>query len=132
MLRARAPLEAIATCDAVHDVGQANHALHRHAYDLALVDVSLPGPSGMTLLDQLRRDWPQTPAVMLSGLTDLSVANEALDRGALGYVVKPFRVRDLRIQVSAALAGARRCRERRPRFHSRSDRFGAGRLPRHE
>jgi len=62
----------------------------------------------MTLLDELRRQWPQTGALMLSGLTDLSVANEALDRGALGYVVKPFRVRDLRIQVTAALAGTRR------------------------
>src|SRR5882757_5004335 len=86
-------LEAIAICDAAHDVGQAKRALQRQAYDLALVDVGLPGPSGMILLDELRREWPQTGALMLSGLTELSVANEALDRGALGYVVKPFRVR---------------------------------------
>jgi hypothetical protein len=45
---------------------------------------------------------------MLSAATDLSVAKEALDRGAVGYVLKPFRVRDLRIQVTAALAGAGR------------------------
>ena len=73
-----------------------------------LVDVGLPGPSGMTLLEDLRRGWPQTGAVVLSGLTELSVATDALDRGALGYVVKPFRVRDLRIQVTAALAAVRR------------------------
>jgi EAL domain-containing protein (putative c-di-GMP-specific phosphodiesterase class I)/DNA-binding response OmpR family regulator len=101
-------LESIARCDAVRDVAEAIHALEHDTYDLVLLDVSLPGPSGMTLLDQLRRRWPQTVALMLSGRTDLSVAREALDRGAFGYVVKPFRVRDLRIQVTAALSSARR------------------------
>src|SRR4029077_9878171 len=101
-------LESIARCDTVRDVAEATHALAHDTYDLVLVDVSLPGPSGMTLLDLLRHRWPQTAALMLSGGMDLSVAREALDRGALGYVVKPFRVRDLRIQVTAALSSAHR------------------------
>lgn len=101
-------LESIARCDTVRDVAEATHALAHDTYDLALVDVSLPGPSGMTLLDLLRQRWPQTAALMVSGGTDLKVAREALARGALGYVVKPFRVRDLRIQVTAALSTARR------------------------
>src|SRR6185437_8804788 len=101
-------LERIAICDTAHDVGQATRALRRQAYDLVLVDVGLPGPSGMTLLEDLRHEWPQTGAVVLSGFTDLSTATEALERGALGYVVKPFRVRDLRIQVTAALSGVHR------------------------
>jgi len=105
---AKRALEAIAFCDEAHDVAQALRALDRHAYDVALVDVTLPGPSGMTLLDELRRRWPQTAAIVLSGLTDLSVAREASSRGALGYVVKPFRVCDLRIQVTAALGGTNR------------------------
>jgi EAL domain-containing protein (putative c-di-GMP-specific phosphodiesterase class I)/DNA-binding response OmpR family regulator len=101
-------LESIAHCEAAHSVAQATRALEHSAYDLVLVDVSLRGESGMVLLDRLRRVWPQTVALMLSGVTDLSVAKEALDRGAVGYVVKPFRVRDLRIQVTAALASAAR------------------------
>jgi EAL domain-containing protein (putative c-di-GMP-specific phosphodiesterase class I)/CheY-like chemotaxis protein len=101
-------LERIATCDAAHDVGQATRALRRQAYDLVLVDVGLPGPSGMTLLEELRHEWPQIGAVVLSGSTDLATATEALERGALGYVVKPFRVRDLRIQATAALAAVHR------------------------
>ena len=67
-------LESIARCDAVHDVAAATHALAHDTYDLVLVDISLPGPSGMTLLDELRRRWPQTAALMLSGGTDLAVA----------------------------------------------------------
>jgi EAL domain-containing protein (putative c-di-GMP-specific phosphodiesterase class I)/CheY-like chemotaxis protein len=101
-------LETMANCDAVHSVTQATRALELGAYDLVLVDVALPGESGMAMLDRLRRTWPQTAALMLSGATDLSVAKEALDRGAVGYVLKPFRVRDLRIQVTAALASADR------------------------
>jgi EAL domain-containing protein (putative c-di-GMP-specific phosphodiesterase class I)/CheY-like chemotaxis protein len=72
------------------------------------VDVTLRGESGMTLLDRLRCWWPQTVALTLSARTDLAVAKEALERGAVGYVTKPFRVRDLRIQVTAALASAAR------------------------
>jgi len=101
-------LESIAQCDSVHDVAAATLALEHDRYDLVLVDVTLPGPSGMMLLDLLRSRWPQTAALMLSGGTDLAVAREALERGALGYVLKPFRVRDLRIQVTAALQSARR------------------------
>jgi EAL domain-containing protein (putative c-di-GMP-specific phosphodiesterase class I)/CheY-like chemotaxis protein len=101
-------LESIARCDGVHSVTQATRALEHGTYDLVLVDVALPGESGMALLDRLRRSWPQSPALMLSAATDLSVAKQALDRGAVGYVLKPFRVRDLQIQVTAALAGADR------------------------
>ncbi len=101
-------LEGIAFCDSAGSVDEAVRALRRDSYDIVLLDVTLPGASGMTLLDRLRREWPQCAAVMLSALTDLSVAREALDRGAIAYIVKPFRVEDLRIQVTAALTGAQR------------------------
>jgi EAL domain-containing protein (putative c-di-GMP-specific phosphodiesterase class I)/ActR/RegA family two-component response regulator len=101
-------LGTIATCDVAGDVDEAICALGLRAYDVALVDVRLPQGSGMTVLDELRRISPQSAAVVMSGVDDLSVAREALARGALGYIVKPFRVGDLRIQVIAALAGAQR------------------------
>ncbi len=106
-LAARA-LATIATCDVAGDVDEAIRALGLRAYDVALVDVRLPQGSGMTVLDELRRISPQSAAVMMSGVDDLAVAREALARGALGYIVKPFRVGDLRIQVVTALAGAQR------------------------
>jgi EAL domain-containing protein (putative c-di-GMP-specific phosphodiesterase class I)/FixJ family two-component response regulator len=101
-------LEELATCDVAGDIAAAERALERESYDVVLIDLTLPDGSGMTLLDELRSNWPHSVPVMLSGVSDLSVAGEALSKGALGYVVKPFRVRDLRIQVAAALAIARR------------------------
>jgi EAL domain-containing protein (putative c-di-GMP-specific phosphodiesterase class I)/DNA-binding NarL/FixJ family response regulator len=101
-------VEELATCDTVGSVRDAIHALEQEPYDLVLIDLSLPDGSGMALLDALRDSWPHTVPMMLSGISDLAVAREALAKGALGYVVKPFRVRDLRIQITAALAVADR------------------------
>jgi CheY-like chemotaxis protein len=105
LIAARA-LEQFATSDTVGSVGAALQALERERYDLVLVDLTLPDGSGLMLLDRLRNGWPDAVPVMLSGTSDLAVAREALARGARGYVVKPFRVQDLRIQVAAALSVA--------------------------
>jgi EAL domain-containing protein (putative c-di-GMP-specific phosphodiesterase class I)/CheY-like chemotaxis protein len=101
-------LEQIADCDTASDVAGACASLARGHYDLVLIDVRLPGESGLTLLDTLRARWPGTAALMISGLDDLAVAQDALARGAVAYVVKPFRVNDLRIHVASAIALTRR------------------------
>jgi EAL domain-containing protein (putative c-di-GMP-specific phosphodiesterase class I)/ActR/RegA family two-component response regulator len=105
---ARWAVESMAICDVAHDVHEACALLDRERYDLALVDVRLSGASGLALLDMMRVRWPGVAALMISGNDDLTVARDALDRGALAYVVKPFRVNDLRIHVAAALELARR------------------------
>jgi len=107
LIAARA-LEQLATSDTVGSIGEALQALQRGSYDVVLIDLTLPDGSGMALLEALRNTWPRCLPVMLSGTSDLAVAREALSKGALGYVVKPFRVQDLRIQVAAALAVAAR------------------------
>jgi EAL domain-containing protein (putative c-di-GMP-specific phosphodiesterase class I)/ActR/RegA family two-component response regulator len=107
LLASRA-LEELATSDTAGSIGEALDALERATYDVVLVDLSLSDGSGMNLLDALRDLSPHSVPVMLSGVSDLAVAREALSKGALGYVVKPFRVRDLRIQIAAALAVAGR------------------------
>jgi EAL domain-containing protein (putative c-di-GMP-specific phosphodiesterase class I)/DNA-binding response OmpR family regulator len=105
---ARWAIESLAVCDMAHDVHEACALLDRERYDLALVDVRLSGTSGLALLDLMRVRWPGVAALMVSGIDDLEVARDALERGALAYVVKPFRVNDLRIHVAAALELARR------------------------
>jgi EAL domain-containing protein (putative c-di-GMP-specific phosphodiesterase class I)/DNA-binding response OmpR family regulator len=101
-------IEQVAECDAAPDVASACALLERGHFDLVLIDVRLPGASGLNLLDTVRARWPATAALMISGLDDLAVAQDALARGAVAYVVKPFRVNDLRIHVASALALTRR------------------------
>jgi len=101
-------LESMATCAVAHDLASAASLLDREPFDLALIDVALRDESGLLLLDELRQRWPDTAATMISGTDDLDVAQAALTRGALAYLVKPFRVNDLRIHVATVCSTHRR------------------------
>src|SRR4051812_31032947 len=85
-------LEGMATCEVAHDLESAARLLDATAFDLVLIDVTLRGESGLALLDQVQYRWPDTAATVISGSDDLVVAEEAIARGALAYLVKPFRV----------------------------------------
>lgn len=70
---------------------------------LILLDVAMPGMSGIEVLRQVRRLDPTAVIVMLTGLCDISVAKEALDCGARAYVTKPFDDSYLRGEVQRLL-----------------------------
>jgi EAL domain-containing protein (putative c-di-GMP-specific phosphodiesterase class I)/ActR/RegA family two-component response regulator len=103
-------LEPIATCCVAHGLDSAIRRLEETTFDIALVDVTLHNESGLDLLDDLVRQWPDTAATIISGSDDLDIAQSALARGAIAYLVKPFRVNDLRIHVSAVHSAHRRMR----------------------
>lgn len=56
--------------------------------DLALVDVSLPGLSGIELVAMLCKKYPSLPCLMLSGHMSAHYVHRSLDAGAHGYVLK--------------------------------------------
>ena len=74
--------------------------------ELVLCDVMMPGESGFDLLRQMRVDHADIPVLMVSGLSDLSFANLALELGAFGYVTKPFDPNQVLIEVAGALRRA--------------------------
>lgn len=74
--------------------------------DLALLDVVLPGMSGLQLLEQLKEQQPLLPAIMLTARGDEHDRVQGLRCGADDYVVKPFSVSELLARVEAVL---RRC-----------------------
>ncbi|MGH2872021.1 MAG: HD-GYP domain-containing protein, partial [Solirubrobacteraceae bacterium] len=77
-------------------------------FDLALLDVNLPGESGIELLAEIRTERPRTAVVMVTGEDDLSLATRAIELGAYGYLVKPVRAGELLINVTNALYRLRR------------------------
>lgn len=103
-------LESMATCAFAHDLASAEQLLEADSFDLAVIDVALGRDSGLALLDEIRMRWPEVAATMISGTDDLALAQTALARGAIAYLVKPFRVNDLRIHVAGAVAAHRRMR----------------------
>jgi DNA-binding response OmpR family regulator len=72
-------------------------------YDLLLLDLVLPGASGLEILQAVRRSRPTQPIIILTAKGDEADRVEGLRRGADDYVVKPFGVKELLARVEAVL-----------------------------
>ncbi len=57
--------------------------------DILICDIKMPGITGLEILDFVRLHMKTLPVIMLTGLTDLSMAVEVMKRGAFDYVMKP-------------------------------------------
>jgi DNA-binding response OmpR family regulator len=75
----------------------------RATYDLLLLDLILPGPSGFDILQAVRKDRPTLPIIVLTARGEESDRVRGLRLGADDYVVKPFSVRELLARVEAVL-----------------------------
>jgi DNA-binding response OmpR family regulator len=105
---------ALLTAGSVRD---AVRALEYHRVDLAVLDVGLPGDSGLELLRRIRSAGPggsrldaRLPLIVLSGRAGDSDRVRALERGADDFIAKPFSYGELRLRIAAVL---RRASERR-------------------
>ncbi len=78
-------------------------AIHRP--DIALIDLAMPGRNGLDVLIDMRRLFPETAIVMMSMHADPAYVRTALERGALGFVVKEAAPAELEIALRAALRG---------------------------
>ena len=78
-------------------------AAFREKPDLVLLDVMLPGPSGLEICKAIRRHDPAVPILMVSARTQESDRVAGLDLGADDYIPKPFGVKELVARVRAAL-----------------------------
>jgi len=75
----------------VAEAGDAHHALREvqgAEWDIVLLDISLPGPSGLDLIKHLRRHHPGLPLLVVSMHPAAQFARRALSAGALGYLTK--------------------------------------------
>jgi two-component system response regulator FixJ len=80
---------------AAHDDGQPG---------CLLLDVRMPGMSGLELQDELNRRGAIIPVIFITGHGDVPMAVEAMRRGAMDFLQKPFRDEDLIDRVNRALA----------------------------
>jgi DNA-binding response OmpR family regulator len=76
-------------------------------YDLIILDLLLPGSSGIDLLRQVIRHNPGQPVIVLSALTDTSSKVRSFELGAGDYLAKPFSIEELMARVRARLRDAR-------------------------
>jgi DNA-binding response OmpR family regulator len=69
---------------------QALELIEQHNFDLAYLDLHLPGMDGIQILKEIRQRQPKLPVIMLTGYGTLQSAVEALRLGANDYLLKPF------------------------------------------
>ena len=93
------PLEV----EGVSDGAQGLDAILRQVPDLVLLDLHMPGLSGLALLKQIRQVAPRLPVIVVTRTKDTSEAAEALRLGAVAYLPKPFRVRYVETLVATFL-----------------------------
>jgi DNA-binding NarL/FixJ family response regulator len=74
--------------------------------DVCLLDVRMPGMDGITCLEQIRDRYPGVKVVMLSGVDDPRLVDQALQRGASAFVLKHVDPRDLVSAVRQVAEGS--------------------------
>jgi FixJ family two-component response regulator len=76
-----------------------------------VLDVRMPGMSGLEMQHELNRRHAITPVIFITGHGDIPMAVEAMQNGAFDFLAKPFRDQDLIDRVQRALASDARTRE---------------------
>ena len=71
--------------------------------DVVLLDIKLPDADGLDLLPQIKKQWPDTEVVVLTGNATFEAAVEATKRGAYHFLNKPFDTQGLLVTVERAL-----------------------------
>lgn len=89
--------------DHVSDASSARTALIDHAYTAVLLDIGLPGESGLSVLRSIRSRYDSTPVLILTARGQLSERIAGLDAGADDYLVKPFQFDELWARLRAVI-----------------------------
>src|SRR5450432_588585 len=89
------------------DARQALEQLRKEEWDVALLDIALPGKSGLDLLKELKAEWPGLPVLIVSAHPEDQFAVRALKAGAGGYMTKESAPEELAKAIRKILAGGR-------------------------
>jgi two-component system, NarL family, invasion response regulator UvrY len=82
-------------------------ALSGSAWDLLLLDINIPGRSGLELLEDARRLWPALPVLVVSAYPEEEFAIRCIRLGAAGYLTKTSASAELVAAARKALAGGK-------------------------
>lgn len=91
--------EVTAAVDGVkaHDLGLTGD------FDLVILDQLMPGMLGLEIIDKWHSEGVDVPVIMLSGVDDDRTVVDSLDKGAVDFVRKPFRLPELMARVRQRL-----------------------------
>jgi two-component system, LuxR family, response regulator FixJ len=82
-------------------------AVRQHQPDCIILDVHMPGRSGLDVLKELHHRQSAVPLFIISGQGDIPMAVDAIKKGALDFIEKPFHAETLVTRIREAIAAAR-------------------------
>jgi len=86
----------------VENAFEALNKMREKSYPLVLSDIMMPGMDGIELLKRLRSLYPDTAVVMITAVSNVNIAIEALREGAYDYLIKPFNFEEVVLSVKNA------------------------------
>jgi two-component system invasion response regulator UvrY len=89
------------------DAVEALEQLRKKEWDVALLDMTMPGKSGLELLKEIKVEWPKLPVLVLSGHSEDQFAIRVLKAGGAGYMTKESAPEELAKAIHKILAGGR-------------------------
>ena len=93
------------TVDTATTAGEALAVIQSRRPDLVLLDVMLPGMSGIHLLSQIKQRDATISVVIITGSGNTALERQALENGAAGFIRKPFDLSDLERRIAEIVRG---------------------------
>ncbi|MBI5234197.1 MAG: sigma-54-dependent Fis family transcriptional regulator [Deltaproteobacteria bacterium] len=81
----------------------AKKLISEHEFHLALLDINMPGMSGLELLKDIKTSTPRTDVIIMTAEATIENAIEAMKKGAFDYITKPFDIDELEVVTARAL-----------------------------
>jgi len=83
----------------VDNGGEALRRVEQGSYDLIIADIKMPGLDGLALLAEVKARFPEIDVFIVTGFGSVESAVEAMKRGALDYLTKPYNLDELLLKV---------------------------------
>jgi len=89
-------------CHEASNARQVLDELHGNNIGLVMLDIKLPGKSGIELLPEIKSAYPDISVIMLTATADMKTAIQCLKHGAYDYITKPFELAEITLSVARA------------------------------
>src|SRR3989338_8289810 len=86
-----------------HDGSEAAKLMSHHEVDVALLDIRMPSPTGLELLESIQKKGQGPLVIIMTAVDTMNSAIEAMKRGAFDYLAKPFDLEEMELAVEKAL-----------------------------
>jgi len=90
-------------CQEADGAAQALDKLRSNAVELVLLDIKMPGKSGVELLPEIKASYPDVAVIMATAITGTNIAIQCMKQGAYDYLTKPFNLVEVVLSVDRAL-----------------------------